>query len=337
MVLDFDTIKAVSCGAVRVSQEPEGVLFNRFTQEQSDLYEEKQQGFFYKSQASAGIKLCFHTNSRSLFIKALVKNVRSRTYFSFDVFVNDTPVGYLDNYSGLELPQDYSQISFPVGEFSRTFDLGDGEKIITVHLPWNKKTYLQEVALDDGAMVEPVKPVKKLLAFGDSITQGFDAMRPSCRYIAQLAKALNAEEFNKGIGGEGYCPELPALKDSFDPDYIVVAYGSNDWRSKKKTDFEENVKAFYAALDKNYPGVKTFVITPIWRSNLDIQTDFASFDEIESGIRQAVGSRENITVIRGFDLVPHCIDYFGDYGLHPNNKGFEHYFKNLWEQVKKYI
>ena len=334
MLLDFNTIKAVSCGTVRVSLEPEGVLFNRFTQEQSDMYEKKQEGFFYKSQASAGIKLCFRTNSRSLFLKALVKNVRSRTYFSFDVFANEMPVGYLDNYSDQELPQDYSEISFPVGEFSKTFDLGEGEKTVTVHLPWNKKTYLQEIALDDGATVEPVKPEKKLLAFGDSITQGFDALRPSNRYIAQLAKALNAEEFNKGIGGERYCPELPSLKDDFTPDYIIVAYGTNDWSSAKKADFEANAKAFYAALDKNYPGVKTFVITPLWRSNLDKQTDFASFDEIESGIRQAVGGRENTTVIRGFDLVPHSIDYFGDYGLHPNNEGFRCYFKNLWSQIK---
>lgn len=337
MVLDFNTIKAISCGAVRVSQEPEGVLVNRFTQEQSDMYENKQEGFFCKSQASAGIKLCFRTNSKSLYIKTLVKNVHSRSYFSFDVFADDQPVGYLDNFSGQELPQDYSEIHFPVGEFSKTFDLGEGEKTVTVHLPWNKKTYLQEVVLDDGATVEPVKPDKKLLAFGDSITQGFDALRPSNRYIAKLAKALNAEEFNKGIGGEGYCPELPALRDSFDPDYIVVAYGSNDWRRKKKTDFERNVKAFYAALDKNYPGVKTFVITPIWRSDLDIQTDFASFDEIEAGIRQAVGSRNNVTVISGFDLVPHNEEYFGDYGLHPNNKGFEQYFKHLWEHIQKCI
>lgn len=337
MVLDFNTIKAISCGAVRVSQEPEGVLVNRFTQEQSDMYENKQEGFFCKSQASAGIKLCFRTNSKSLYIKTLVKNVYSRSYFSFDVFADDQPVGYLDNFSGQELPQDYSEIHFPVGEFSKTFDLGEGEKTVTVHLPWNKKTYLQEVVLDDGATVEPVKPDKKLLAFGDSITQGFDALRPSNRYIAKLAKALNAEEFNKGIGGEGYCPELPALRDSFDPDYIVVAYGSNDWRRKKKTDFERNVKAFYAALDKNYPGVKTFVITPIWRSDLDIQTDFASFDEIEAGIRQAVGSRNNVTVISGFDLVPHNEEYFGDYGLLPNNKGFEQYFKHLWEHIQKCI
>lgn len=83
--------------------------------------------------------------------------------------------------------------------------------------------------------------------------------------------------------------------------------------------------------------MKTFVITPIWRSNLDKQTDFASFDEIEAGIRQAAGDRNHVTVISGIDLVPHNVEYFGDYGLHPNNKGFEHYFKNLWEQVNKYI
>lgn len=334
MQLNAQQIKSVTCGAVRYIEEPDGITFCRFTQAQHDMYKEKNEGFFDKSKTAAGIRLCFKTNSRTLYLNTTVKNGRSRTYFSFDVFVDDTLVDCLDNYSDKEIPQDYSEIVFPVGTFEKTFALGEGTKTVTVHLPWNKITKIHQLGLDDGAFIEPVKRSKKLLAFGDSITQGFDALCPSGRYISRLADALDAEEFNKGIGGERYCPDLAVLRDDFTPDYIVVAYGTNDWSGTKKDVFYPNHKAFFELLQKNYPGVKTFVVTPIWRVNYNLQKDFDSFFEIDAAIRETTANMDNVTVISGFDLVPHSTDYFGDYGLHPNLAGFDHYFNNLWKQIE---
>lgn len=335
MQLNFEQIRSVTLGADRFEQSDEGIRFYRFTPEQHQLYSEKTVGLFEKSQATAGVKLCFRTDSTKLFFKALFQNAYCRSYFSVDVFANDKPVGYLDNFSGQELPQDYSNISFPVGVFTKEFDLGEGVKTVTVHLPWNKKVALQALSLDDGAFIEPVKPEKKLLAFGDSITQGFDSLRPSRRYISRLAAALDAQEFNKAVGGECYEPNLPAMKENFIPDYIVAAYGTNDWRSTDPVSFTARCNAFYKNLQRNYPAVKAFVITPIWRSNLDIETKFESFADIEKTIRQICGGMENVTLISGMDLVPHDVRYFGDYGLHPNAEGFDHYFTNLWTQINK--
>lgn len=334
MQLSFEQIKSATWGATYFTEEPDGIIFNRFTREQHAMYEKKDGGFFAKSLTTSGIRLCFKTDSQSLYLHTTVKDSRSRTYFSFDVFADDTLVGWLDNFSDVEIPRDYSSISFPCGTFDKCFDLGKGTKTVTVHLPWNKITKLHQLVLDDGAYFEPVKRGKKLLVYGDSITYGFDALRPSARHIAKLADALDAEEFNKGIGGERYCPDLAALRDTFDPDYIVVGYGTNDWSSTKKDVFYPNCKTFFAELAKNYPGVRVFAITPIWRVNYDEKTDFDSFFDIESGIRDAAAPYENVTVISGFDLVPHSVEYFADYGLHPNLKGIDHYFKNLWKQIE---
>lgn len=334
MRLDFTQINAITCGAVRMNQEEEGIRFYRFTQEQHDLYSQRIIGLFEKSQATAGVKLCFKTDSRSLYIKALFENAYSRTYFSLDVFADGTLVGCLDNFSDQTLPGDYSAIDFPVGVFSKHFNLGEGVKTVTVHLPWNKKIALQELSLDDGAFVEPIKPEKKLLAFGDSITQGFDSLRPSRRYIARLADALGAEEFNKAVGAEHYYPALAATKESFTPDYITVAYGTNDWSNSTPEVFHANVKAFYSNLTANYPGVKTFAISPVWRPNWETVNAFSSFTEIEKGIREATRGMDNVTVISGFDLVPHDTDFYGDGRLHPNAEGFDHYFNNLWDIIK---
>lgn len=337
MKLTLEQIQSITLGAIAVTEGPDGVEFHRFTPAQKEMYRNKEVAFSYRSQASSGIKLCFRTDSKSLDIMMWVQDVQARSFFCLEVFVDGERIGCIDNYSDRILPQDYSEISFPTGEFAKNFSLGDGEKTVTVYLPWNKRTTLQALSLDDGAYIKPVKYEKKLMAFGDSITQGFDALWPSRRYAGRLAEALGAEEINKAIGGETFCPDLSELRDDFTPDYILVAYGTNDWRKKSKADFHKNVEAFFNHLTANYPGVKTFVVTPIWRSNLDLETDFESFSEIEEGIRKAVEGKENVTVIRGFDLVPHSIEFFGDYGLHPNNEGFDHYFKNLWEQLKRCI
>lgn len=334
MQLGFETIKSIACGAVRMTQGEDGVRFYRFTQEQHQMYSQRIVGLFQKSQATAGIKLCFKTDSKQLVFKALFENAYSRTYFSVDVYADDVLVGCLDNFSDQTLPKDYSAINFSVGVYSKTFDLGAGEKIVTVHLPWNKKVALQELSLDDGSYVVPVKPEKKLLAFGDSITQGFDALRPSRRYIARLAQALGAEEFNKAVGAEHYYPALAATKESFTPDYITVAYGTNDWSSSTPEVFKPNVREFYSNLQNTYPGVKTFVISPIWRPNWQEIAAVGAFSDIEKEIRLATENMENVTAISGSDLVPHDTDFYGDGRLHPNNEGFDHYFENLWSIIK---
>lgn len=335
MQLTYEQIKDITCGAVDVIQTLEGVCFHRFTQAQRNMYQMKKTEFFLKSFGTAGVKLSFRTDSKRLGLRATVKKTCTRTYASFDVMVNGVPVGYLDNYSDSDVRQDYSQQEFLLGEMEKEFDLGDGVKTVTVHLPWNLWVMLHDLSLDDGALLEPVKPGKKLLAFGDSITQGFDAMRPSRRYIAQLADALGAEEFNKAIGGECFCPELAAIKDDFMPDYITVAYGTNDWSKTTPEVFAANSQAFFAELQKNYPSAKVYALTPIWRSNEQTLAQTRKpFCTIEEGIRNATEGMENVTVVRGYDLVPHSVDYFGDYGLHPRNEGFDHYFANIWKAIR---
>jgi hypothetical protein len=59
-----------------------------------------------------------------------------------------------------------------------------------------------------------------------------------------------------------------------------------------------------------------------------------AFSNVEKHIRAVGADYPNVTVISGFDLVPHEPRYFGDWCLHPNDAGFDHYFNNLWPQIK---
>ena len=341
MKLTLDQIKSITTGACRVEEIDGGIRFFRFTKEQELLYEKASEelgrGFYDRRLATAGVRLRFATDSKTLKLAGEEASCTSRMYYSFDVFVNGKPIGYIDNFSDVSLPVDYTEVRLLEGEFSKEFDLGDGHKEVCVYFPWSAYPTLREVSIDDGAFIKPIKPTKKLLAFGDSITQGYDALRPSKRYVSLVADELGFEEINKGIGGEIFFPPLAETKEDFTPDYITVAYGTNDWSTTSGENFKENCKAFYASLSKNYPTAKIFAICPIWRKNYKDEKPFGPFEKVEEIIREVVGELENVTVIPGFDLVPKDEKYFADLRLHPTASGFEHYAKNLCRELKDKI
>lgn len=335
MKLNFEQIRDVILGAAKVVETENGICMHRFTEEQEELYRQTDAGFYKKTSAAAGIKLCFETDSHSLWMKVSVAKGSSREYFSIDVMADGNMVGCIDNYSGLNLPQDYTKIKLADGEFSKSFALGEGSKSVCIYMPWSVSVNIKELALDDNAFIKPIKPGKKILVFGDSITQGYDALRPSNRYTARLAEFLDAEEINKAIGGEMFFPELAKTRDDFDPDYITVAYGTNDWGKTNESDFKERCYAFYDALYRNYPKAKIFAITPVWRKDYMKETEFGDFSKVKEDIENIVKNFPNMICIDGYDLIPQDIQCFADLRLHPNDSGFEHYFQNLSRKIRE--
>ncbi len=335
MKLSISQIKAVTLGAVRIEEKKDGIHFYRFTEQQEELYKKRRDDFYIKTFSASGVKIRFRTNSQSLFFKADVAKGSSRTYFSFDVFINGELSDSLNNYSDVKLLRDYTKTVYPLGEFSKRFDLGAGEKEICVYFPWSVCVVLKEFELDDGCFFEAVKPAKKLICFGDSISQGYDALNPANKYTTQLAKMLDAEEFNKAIGGEIFFPELAATKESFEPDYITVAYGTNDWYLCSMEEFTQNCEAFFCNLNKSYPRSKIIVITPIWRKDLNEPRQFGDFKKIEEIIKNQVCRYEQMSTVCGFEFVPFIEDLFADLRLHPNDSGFTYYYNNLVKEIKK--
>ena len=338
MKLTNEQLRRIMCGAVDFEETEEYLQPHRFTKAQREYYAYSE-AFSVRALAAAGIALSFETDSTSLALEVDILP-STRRYFSIEVFVNGQLLDCLDNYSEVGLPpQFYGDVDLPKmnGIFEKTFALGVGTKQVRVNLPWSKAVRIRRVVLDDGATLIPVKRSKKLLAFGDSITHGMDALRPSERYIAQLAEFLEAEEYNKAIAGECYCPGLAACREDFTPDYISVAYGTNDWSAKQRATLVENSRKFYEQLEKHYPGVPVFVLTPLWRADRDEFREFGSFDDAETIIRESAADFPQIHIIRGYDLIPHDTSLFVEARLHPTTEGFVHYGKNLIAQVRNLI
>ena len=147
MKLNLEQLQQITTGAVRIKEENGWFSFNRFTEEQENLYRITNQDFYNKTFSTSGIKFSFKTDSKNLFIKLRTSASSSRKYFSVDVFVNNHSVGYIDNFSDIELECNYTQQDFLLGEFSKNFMLGDGEKTVCVHLPWSVKTLIEEISI----------------------------------------------------------------------------------------------------------------------------------------------------------------------------------------------
>lgn len=335
MQLNLNQIKAITLGAARVTAEENGYNFYRFTKVEEDLYKERENAFYVRTFATSGVNLCFKTDSKNLFIKGETLYFGSRSYYSVDIFVNGEKADSIDNFSNLNLPADYAEGNYPVGEFEKHISLGDGEKEVKIYLPFTLRTVIGELSLDDGATLIPVKPKYKLLAYGDSITQGYDALNPSEKYITKLAEYLNAEEINKAIGGDSFWPELANQKVDFTPDIITVAYGTNDFSYSISKEFEKNAKGFFVNLKANYHNTPIYAITPIWRKDFKIERPFGEFKRVEEIICKTTAEIGGITLISGFNLVEHNENLFGDLRLHPNNAGFKCYFENLIKYFNK--
>ncbi len=337
MKISSSQIKAITLGAERVEEIDNKVSFHRFTQAQEEFYKNRNSSYHMQSLATAGIKLSFLTDSCNLTLKGSAHQGTSRLFYSIDVFVNHQMIDCIDNFSEDCMKGNYIATRCPLGDFSKDFDLGCGEKEVTVYLPWSVRIELDDFIIDDNSFIEPVKCCKKLLAFGDSITQGYDALRPSNRYMSLLAEKIGAEEINKAIGGEVFVPDLAQTEESFTPDYITVAYGTNDWVLKDKSDFKKDCREFYEALSKKYPASKIFAITPLWRKDCTEQSKVCSFGYVEEYIKEVTSDLDNVVCISGFDFVPHDETYYADLRLHPNDKGFKKQFEGLYKRIEKHL
>ena len=325
MVLNFEQIRAVTRGSVYTEEKDGWVRFHRFTEGQERIYAALHPEFIGKTTASAGVRLAFYTDSKSLSFQFRLALSSSRTYARMDVCCNGALVSHIgvNDYEG--------QI------YRAEVALEEGRKAIEIYLPWTMCCEIRAFTLDDGAAVEPLVRAHTMICYGDSITQGYDAKYPSLAYVSAMGRLLDADPINKGIGGEIFFPELLEAPDAISPDYITVAYGTNDWSGQERDFFISNCRAFYAHLSALYPKAKIFALAPIWRSNGTAETKYGEpVTAVYRMICEQTADLENVTVICGDALIPHLKPFTTD-GLHPNDAGFGLYAQNLYLAIKPYL
>lgn len=322
MKLSIKELTEITCGAQNLVEENGYIAFNRFTVEQSQCYLDiGSEDYYNKSKGTAGVRLSFSTDATSISFDYKLVSASSREFSHIDIFEND------------KLCAHYELNQFD-GSVENKFN--DGQKKVEIYLPWSKGLFAKNVVLNGASILKPAKRRKKAIAFGDSITQGYDAEYPSNTYINRISKALDADVIDLGIGGDKHFAPIIEKMPKIDVDYITVAYGTNDWAYLTYAEFNKRCEDFYKALNEKFLGVKTFTILPIWRKEESSPSLEGKYlDDFRNRIIEITKQYNNISVVGGKDLLPHDTELYSDKRLHPNDEGFILYANNLLKQIKQ--
>ena len=329
MRLTLADIEAVTQGAMEITETDGYIRFLRFTEREASVINSPN------LLHPAGVQLEFKTDGTHLQLCGRTKDIfKVRSYYAIDVLIDGKLTGYTGNLRDEDATGNYAWCNYPDGEFSADFSLGDGEKCVRIVLPHSILTELSALTVEGATYITPVKREKVLLAYGDSITQGYDALHPSLTYAMRLADAMGATLYNKAIGGAQFAPAPAEAPTGVKPDTILVAYGTNDWTCRTREELERNTRHFFEALTAQQPGVPIYALTPIWRKECESKKPFGSFAELADMIREICSAYPTVRVINGFDLVPHEEKLFGDLDLHPSDAGFAAYAANLLKEME---
>ncbi|MBN2711010.1 MAG: SGNH/GDSL hydrolase family protein [Planctomycetes bacterium] len=326
-ILELPEAKDFFSGILKLEKCETGWMTQRFTEKQLEYYSNRSEGAMIRARCSAGVILQIQTDSPWLDLE-------------FE------SLGGARKYLGIDIEVDGKVIkSFREDEFEGTFsegpqDLGScGDKSsrkVKVYFTYAMITRLKRIEIADGSEYAPVsKPDKKLLCLGDSITQGMSTISPLSAYTTQLGRLLGAEMLNQGVGGHVFDADSLDQIENYRPDYITVAYGTNDWKKGlTRKEIRANVEAYLEKLQTIYAGSPVWIISPIWRSigNEAMGEEGMKLDEFSAVIRETANTFENVSVIDGLTLVPHQEMYFKD-GTHPDELGFMHYAVNLYKAM----
>lgn len=338
MKLSFKEIESVAYGVDRCEEKENAVVFHRFSKEQEELYKTDAPDLYNKVFAASGVSIRFITDSTKLKLAVDTGIGSSRTYFSHDIFVNGEYLDSLKNYTDDIKSEIYPVMKFSLGKAEKEFNLGDGKKEVKILFPPLVSSAVTSLELDDNSSFFEIQTKGEYLALGDSISQGYDSMYPKNKYTNILCDKFGLTEHNLAIGGEVYRPKLARMiKNNENIKLVTVAYGSNDWFHKTFEEAKKNCEEFLSIISDTFSGKKVFVISPIWRKDLNERTPFGDFRNTAKMIKDICYKYNNLFFIEGFNFVPEDTTLFGDGSLHPNDDGFFFYAESLYKEISKHL
>lgn len=300
MKLSFEEIKSITFGTVDFWQEADGIHYTRCTREQIAYWDTVRPAIGEGARRTTGISFDFHTDSsRAVFTFAGCNH--------FDIYVD----GIL---AQLHLATDpVCEVALPEGEHRVTF-------ILPSHS--NDRPWLQSLELDDGARWYPHRFDSKILFMGDSITQGWCSSRDSFSWAWNVCLARNAQCLNQGIGSTIAAPKAFPHGLDYDPDTVVVAFGTNDWVALPSLEkLKENHDRLWELVTEKYAGKRLIGISPFFRFNTQTPRAMGSFAECCQVVKQSIVDH-GATLLDGDGVIPHQEQFFKD-GVHPLDIGYK--------------
>jgi lysophospholipase L1-like esterase len=271
--LTFEEINSITFGAVKITQEEDGVHFFKCTDKQNAAWKALSEVLGSRALTTTGVHMEFVTDSQKL-----------RFLFTgggkFDLWI--------DGVLMQKILMDQHRKEGTVPEI----ELGEGEKKIMIALPSHSVGILDYVEIDEVAFVRPTEFKTKMLFIGDSITQGvlvdedsycasggaLDPRQRQCyaddacgTYAWYTAEALGLRPIIMGYGavgatraGSGEVPPAPeAYPYNFTrspitrptPDFVLVNHGANDRGATAET-YREKYSELLDRIRESAPNAK---------------------------------------------------------------------------------
>jgi lysophospholipase L1-like esterase len=200
----------------------------------------------------------------------------------------------------------------------------------------------------EGNSIRPPKPEElpalRHLAYGTSITHGFDAEGPHLTYAAQTAWHLGADLINLGLGGSAHCEYQLAdyIAERGDWDIATLALSVN-MQHFKMDEFYKRVSYMVNTVSGKNPDKPVACITlyPYFR-DFGIDATGPQFggtsEEFRQALRDAVSacSNDNVYLIEGPDVLTDIRGLTFDL-IHPSDNGMIQMGRNLAEKLRQLI
>ncbi len=312
MKLTNEQLKTIYYGALYFGETEDGYLQSfQYTPEQQEYFKEAFDFWYERCTASSVKTLEFTTDATAFSFAYKIVWMGSPDSFELEVDGLITRIFYV---------KDLEQ------EGVLSFELPEGAKQVKVYLPADATVYLRDFEIN--GEFTPVKKGEKVLWMGDSITQGFGPLRSAHTYVSVANRILNYDILNQGIGGYVYDKRVLTEMQGYRPDKIIISMGTNQYGTETMDDIAE----YYQRLAEVYGDTPVLCITPIWRG--DSPEGVPVLKEFCRKLKEICEVYDNITIVEGWNLVPHLSEYFLD-NLHPNCLGCEVYGRNLVEVIRR--
>ena len=313
----MDNLRELFHGSVCFVYKESYIIPRRFTLEQKNIFPETH-SFYGRTLCGASITLELVTDSDKISFdyKFFYRSgIKSR----FEVYTN----GFLTH-----LIQDCELAD----EGKLEFVFKKGRKRIEIYLPNYSETGIKEFCVN-GAYKQIPKKRTKVLFIGDSITQGGGSKRSAQTYVNITKRAMDYEVLNQGIGGY-YCDEKIIKEIPFDPDKIIVAFGTNHLYFTEEQN-EKAIGGFFEALDKRYKNKKTLVILPPFYGREQVENIREKYKRIKEIFLDIISNYSNMQAVSAYKMIPHLAEYYMDDFIHPNALGMEIYGNCLVKEIKR--
>lgn len=301
------------------------------------------------SKASAGITVRFHSNSTSINLKWTVLNdfdmphMASTGIKGIDLYTKyNNKWRYLTTagaFVGLKTYQNKSIPADSINEYELIKNMTPEFREYKLFLPLYDGVTKLEIGIDNNALINKASPnpVKPIVFYGTSITQGGCASRPGMAHTNIISRKLDVDCINYGFSGNGRM-ETPIVEliSEIDAQFYVIECMQN-MDSEQVT---ERVRPLVDMIRTNHPYTPIFLVENMMYTMafLDqtiktrlIQENAALKNEYDKIIKSDI---PNIFYIK--DNKDFLLDNEGTVdGVHLTDLGFLRYSDYLIENFKK--